>query len=101
MGKQIPVEQAKAGMILARDLTDLMDRVIMKIGTALTAPYIKKLSRWGIEMLEVQAEEGEESADVPTLTPERIAEVEHMFEALEGHPRMIELKSIALANQFL
>lgn len=96
--KQIPVEEAEEGMVLAADLSDSMDRIIMKEGAILTALYVKKLSRWGIELLCIESDDVDEASD--EISDERIAAVEKLFGNLGERKYMMALKPIALGYEF-
>lgn len=96
--KQIGVDQAEEGMVLANDLCDSLDRVIMKEGAVLTTSYLKKLSRWGIEVLCIESEDEEAVGD--EISEERIAAVEKLFANLNDKKYMMALKSIALGYEF-
>ncbi|GEM_PF-5247671 len=96
--KQIPVEQAEEGMVLASNLSDSMDRVIMREGSVLTAPYLKKLARWGVDVVCIESEGDDGSSD--EISEERIAAVEKLFGNLTDKKYMMALKPIALGYEF-
>jgi hypothetical protein len=82
--KQISVEQARPGMILARPINDRQGRTIVKQGASLTQLYISRLAKWGIAELWV-IEEGDEPVEAePIASPRTAAPTRPAVEAASG-----------------
>ncbi|WP_317202943.1 hypothetical protein [Janthinobacterium sp.] len=94
-GRLIDLEQARAGMLLADDLTDANGTVLLPGGAALTEANLASLRRRGIEscrVAEAEAQEDEAArAQRHALAQQRLARLfRHSAEA-EATPLLLHL----------
>jgi hypothetical protein len=99
----IRLEQAKPGMVLARDVRDRRGRLLLAAGQALSSQALRIFRMWGVGEVEVTGS----ASPTPTATvppdPERLAqarvEAERLFRhANVGHPVVGELVRLTTAR---
>ncbi|WP_033396206.1 hypothetical protein [Thermodesulfatator atlanticus] len=90
--QRIPIEMAKAGMILAKDVTDEAGRVLCGPETELTTELIEKFKAMGVKFVSVKGH----PIDFPWERPyeEEIKLLEARFAKVADDPRLISLKKI-------
>ncbi len=67
--KCISVKEAEPGMVLARPINDRQGRTIVNQGAGLTALYISRLGKWGVEELYIEEPQAEEPAPASQAPP--------------------------------
>lgn len=75
--RQIPLVDAKPDMVLAADVVNGQQMLLLKKGASLTAKNIKILKSWGISTIDIHAASGSQADDTPS---DRTI----MFEAIEA-----------------
>lgn len=79
--KHMPLEEAGEGMVLAQDLRDAQDQVLLPQGAALTASILQSLRRRGIELVPVACDENAEQAkrDEAAERERKLKRLERLF----------------------
>lgn len=94
-GLLIELEQARAGMLLAADLTDANGTVLLPCGAALSEANLNSLRRRGIEhCLVAQAEPQEDEAartQRHALAQQRLARLFRHSADIEASPLLLQL----------
>ncbi len=110
--KKIPVTEITEGQVLARDVFDDSDRVLLGAGTVLGEKHIKILERRNIIEVAIKTPDdnppgtdavaGEKEPPKLTAKEEerrkaQIRRIDHMFELVaDEHPRMQTLRKLVL-----
>lgn len=107
---KIDTSEAKVGMILAEPIMDKQGRVIISEGSRLTPVLVKRLSRWGVEEIFIDADADEKDSsgaadDEGEGTPTVQLDQEYMrelavtfnerFHEVEDNPVMEQLKKLS------
>jgi hypothetical protein len=93
----VSVENLEQGMILAADVRDPLGRLLVAEGTVVTDRHSQILKKWGIHVVEVQADQEDGRADI---TPEILEKAQHLtrdrFRLCDlEHPCVAELLLLA------
>ena len=89
--RQIPVEDAKVGDVVAEPIEDEKGRVLLPTGAKLSQPVIDRLKGWGVFALSIKGEEQESGKSREVLTDE----LDYRFAGLEEDTLMMQIKEIA------
>ena len=89
--RQIPVEDAKVGDIVAEPIEDEKGRVLLPIGAKLSQPVIDRRKGWGVFALNIKGEEQESGKSREELADE----LDYRFAGLEEDALMMQIKEIA------
>ncbi len=95
--KQIPIQEAKPEMVLAKNVYGKNENLLMGKGTVLNSDSIGQLSRLGIQSIWIEApgEEKEMTAeDIAKMKEEVEALLDAQFEPVSHSPIMQELKKV-------
>ena len=95
--RQIKVEEAQVGDVLAAPLENAQGRVLLPKGAKLSAAVLARLTGWGVSGLEVEGED----PDAPAPTDaERLDGFERRFADCMDDPLMEQIKEIARGHIF-
>ena len=89
--RQIPVEEANVGDIIAESIQDQSGRVLLPAGAKLSQAVLVRLKGWGVFTLHIEAEEQEGGKSKELL----VDELDQRFAGLEGDEIMMQIKEIA------
>jgi hypothetical protein len=89
--RQIAVEEARVGDVLAAPVQDASGRVLLPVGARLSAAVLSRLRGWGVFTLSIEGDEAEGGKSAEEL----VEELEHRFAGLEEDARMMQIKEIA------
>ena len=99
----INLENARPGMILAKEAKDLNGRVLLAAGTELTEKHLRVFRIWGVSEVEIQGVEHEDVvAEVtarvePATLKSAEEEVSRLFAFTDrSHPAIAELSRLAV-----
>ena len=95
--KQIPIQEAKPEMVLAKNVYGSNDNFLMGKGITLNADNIAQLSRLGVQILSVEGPNGKSEMsgeDIEKITKEVEELLNAQFEKVSQNPIMKELKRI-------
>jgi hypothetical protein len=95
--RQIGVEDAQVGDVLAVPLENAQGRVLLPKGAKLSAAVLARLRGWGISRLEVEGDDLAEPAQSPAEAEEAF---EHRFVDCADDPLMQQIKEIARGHLF-
>ena len=95
--RQIKVEEAQVGDVLAAPLENAQGRVLLPKGAKLSAAVLSRLTGWGVSGLEV---EGEDPASPVPTDDERLDSFERRFADCMDDPLMEQIKEIARGHIF-
>jgi hypothetical protein len=92
----VTAEQARAGMVLAAEVTDRRGRLLIPAGNELTDRHVQALHMWGVTHLEIEGDEPEDEA-MAAISPEVIemaeAQTAQRFAELDtDHPFVAALR---------
>lgn len=89
--RQIRVEEARVGDIIAEPIKDQNGRVLLPAGAKLSQAVLSRLKGWGVFALNIEGEEqqGGKSKD------ELLVELDQRFAGLEDDEIMMQIKEIA------
>lgn len=89
MGK-LNFDQLQAGMVLAADIVDRNNRVLLKAGIALTEKHLTVLRQWGITEADIQGVSREEldAQECLELDQDLLAHAEASYRELFQHADM-------------
>lgn len=90
--RQIPVEEAQVGDIVAVPVENDQGRVLLPRGSKLSAAVLSRLKGWGVNTLAI---EGEEADPAGKSTAELLEELDHRFAGLEDDALMMQIKEVA------
>ena len=90
--RQIPVEEAQVGDIVAVPVENDQGRVLLPRGSKLSAAVLSRLKGWGVHTLAI---EGEEADPVGKSAEELLEELDHRFAGLEDDALMMQIKEVA------
>jgi len=96
------VDQAKPGMALAAPVKDRMGRLLIPAGAELSERHVGALSAWGIEGIEIEADEAPEpEVEIsPEIEAAARAELKVVFlHAGSDHPFLEALLELAVARR--
>ena len=88
--RQIPVEEANVGDIIAEPIQDQSGRVLLPAGAKLSQAVLVRLKGWGVFTLNIEGEE-QEGGKKAVL----VDELDQRFAGLEGDEVMMQIKEIA------
>ena len=91
--RQISVDEAEVGDIVAAPLTNEQGRVLLPKGAKLSAAVLSRLKGWGVYEVVVEGEDPEEEEGMSAAG--RMGELEHRFSNWEGDELMMMIKEIA------
>jgi hypothetical protein len=98
----ISVDNLECGMVLAADVKDRSDRILLAAGQEITEKHLRIFKMWGVIGVSVQGVENEEAAAkaIKAVDPERLKQTEAEMQALFAHanlenPFMKELLRLA------
>lgn len=95
--RQISVEEAQVGDVLAAPLENAQGRVLLPKGAKLSAAVLSRLTGWGVSGLEVEGED----PDAPAVSDtERLEVFERRFADCMDDPLMLQIKEIAHRHLF-
>ncbi len=89
--RQIPVEEAEVGDIIAEPIQDQSGRVLLPAGAKLSQAVLARLRGWGVFTLNIKGEEQEGGKSKALL----VDELDQRFGGLEGDEIMMQIKEIA------
>jgi len=89
--RQIPVEDAKVGDVVAEPIEDEKGRVLLPTGAKLSQPVIDRLKGWGVFALNIKGEQQESGKSREELADE----LDYRFAGLEEDALMMQIKEIA------
>ena len=89
--RQIRVEEARVGDVIAEPIEDQNGRVLLPAGAKLSQAVLARLEGWGVFALSIEGEEqqGGKSKD------ELLVELDQRFAGLEDDETMMQIKEIA------
>ena len=89
--RQIPVEEAEVGDVVAEPIEDENGRVLLPAGAKLSQAVIDRLRGWGVFALNIEDEEQEGGKSREEL----VDELDYRFTGLEEDALMMLIKEIA------
>lgn len=89
--RQISVEEAQAGDIVAEPVQDENGRVLLPVGAKLSPAVLSRLKGWGVVNLSVEGDDGEAGKSAE----EFLGELDHRFAGHEGDVLMMRIKEVA------
>ena len=89
--RQIPVEEAQAGDIVAEPIQDENGRVLLPAGAKLSPAVLTRLKGWGVFNLSIEGDDEEACKS----TQEFLDELDHRFAGHEGDALMMRIKDTA------
>ena len=89
--RQIPVEEAQVGDVVAEPIADQNGRVLLPAGAKLSQAVLTRLKGWGVFTLNVEGDEQEGSKNREEL----VDELAHRFAGFEDDAVMMQIKEIA------
>ncbi len=89
--RQIRVEEARVGDVIAEPIEDQNGRVLLPAGAKLSQAVLARLEGWGVFALNIEGEgqQGGKSKD------ELLVELDQRFAGLEDDETMMQIKEIA------
>jgi len=87
--QRIPLSELKAGMVVAKSITNESGMVLLSKGTALTDSLIARLERMDLSHISI---EGASSSDKSKA--ELLSELDHRFEKTGKEPYMDVIKGV-------
>jgi hypothetical protein len=97
--QRIPLVDAEPDMILATDVVNDQQMLLLKKGTALSAKNIKMLKSWGVSAIDIEAgpiaEPNIEISDRTTVLAEIEVRMLKKFEQLDDDEVMHEIRRVA------
>ena len=96
------VDQAKPGMALAAPVKDRMGRLLIPAGAELSERHVSALSAWGVEGIEIEADEAPEpEVEIsPEVEAAARAELQVVFHhAGSDHPFIAALLDLAVERR--
>ena len=90
--REIPVEEAREGDIIAEPVCDNEGKVLLPKGSRLRSAVLSRLQGWGVHRLAV---EGEDSDSDFKSAEELLEELDHRFAAVEDDALMMQIKERA------
>lgn len=98
----VTVDQARPGMTLAAPVTDRMGRLLIPAGADLSERHVGALATWGVDQIEIEADEAPvPEVEIPAeLEAQAQREVAGIFRhAGEEHEFLSALTEIAVARR--
>ncbi|MGY8825041.1 MAG: hypothetical protein ACKVJG_14085 [Candidatus Latescibacterota bacterium] len=92
--REISVEEAQAGDIVAAPVQDENGRVLLPAGAKLSPAVLSRLKGWGVVNLSIEGDEGDEG-EMGKSTEDFLGELEHRFAGHEGDALMMRIKEVA------
>jgi len=99
-------QDLKPGMILAREVQNHSDRILLPEGTVLTEKHILNLKAWGIAEADIQGEDAEFDSppEAVKIDPQKLARAKKEVGALfclsnQDHPAIIEFMRLSSLNR--
>ena len=89
--RQIPVEEAQVGDVVAEPIADQNGRVLLPAGAKLSQAVLTRLKGWGVFTLNIEGDEQEGSKNREEL----VDELDHRFAGFEDDEIMMQIKEIA------
>ncbi|HIG57037.1 MAG TPA: hypothetical protein EYG11_03690 [Candidatus Latescibacteria bacterium] len=89
--RQIPVEEAEVGDIIAEPIQDQSGRVLLPAGAKLSPAVLARLKGWGVFTLNIEGEEQEGGRSKAVL----VDKLDQRFAGLEDDEIMMQIKEIA------
>jgi len=103
---RVKTESLQSGMVVAGDVKNLHQMLLIPAGATLTDRQINILQAWGISEVEVQAAGGEssENASLSPHSPQEIAELtaeikQRFWQPNENHPVNAEILRLMLERR--
>jgi hypothetical protein len=103
---KIRTEALRAGLVVATEVKNMDNMLLVPAGCVITEKHISILSAWGISEVEVEAGEGvEEVRDIlEQLAPERVKELSEglaavFWDPVDKHPVQAEVFKLALRRK--
>jgi hypothetical protein len=95
--REISVEEAQAGDIVAAPVQDENGRVLLPAGAKLSPAVLSRLKGWGVVNLSIEGDEGDEGdeGEMGKSTEDFLGELEHRFAGHEGDALMMRIKEVA------
>jgi hypothetical protein len=93
--QDVTLERARAGMKLARPVTNKRGVILYGVGAVLTADIIARLSKMGIDKITVDGNPPRAADDEESLSLQ-IEELNARFRYVEGDPLMGKIKHLIL-----
>ena len=95
----VPIENIKAGMVLARPVFNFHNILLLKEQTEITAKSIQMLKSWGISSIWVVSQDREEgrrdSSQDEALLASLNKQLDDRFAGMTDDPVMLEIRRIA------
>jgi len=89
--RQISVEEAQVGDIVADPVQDENGRVLLPAGAKLSPAVLSRLKGWGVVNLSIEGDDGE----VGKSTEDFLGELDHRFAGHESDALMMRIKEVA------
>ena len=98
----VKVANIQPGMVLAANVRDLNERLLLSKGVVIEDQHLRILKMWGIFEVKVEAAEGRMGEDDPSLDEEQVRTVSQVmasrFSRLDlSHPAIIEILRLSIA----
>ncbi len=90
--RQISVEEAQAGDIVAAPVQDEGGRVLLPAGAKLSPAVLSRLKGWGVVQLSI---EGDDDGEGGKSAEDFLGELDHRFAGHEGDVLMMRIKEVA------
>lgn len=100
--RRIPIEDARIGMILAADVFNAQQMVLLKKGARISDKNLRVLKSWGVETLPIQLPDhgGEGPFRPPEDRTDLVQELMSRFEESDRNPLADEICRVAAAIIF-
>ena len=89
--RQISVEEAQVGDVVAEPIEDQSGRVLLPAGAKLSQAVLSRFKGWGVFTLKIEGEEQEGGKSKEEL----VDELDQRFAGLEDDEIMMQIKEIA------
>ena len=95
--REIAVGEAEVGDVVAKPVVNDRGRVLLPVGSRLSAAVLSRLSSWGVERVTVEGGEPEEPVEAGSGAdaPDVDEALELRFSEWEGDELMMAIKQIA------
>ena len=94
--RQISVDEAQVGDVIASPVENDQGRVLLPNGAKLSAAVLSRLKGWGVETLTVEGEDAAEGGE--TQGEELVEALEQRFAGLEDDSLMMQITQIARSH---
>jgi hypothetical protein len=100
---EVSLNEVQEGAVLATDVLDARENVLLAAGTTLTRAHISLIGRRGIKSVKVKGDQDQDAPeDGPTNDPAKIADAlqrhEHVFSKVGNRPIMVAIQRAARSH---